>query len=115
MVMPRVLETICEYFIGADFGQKQDYTAICILELTPTHAPSKHDSRRQTAHAAGGVFFAVGLRSFQTRRASSRPARRRAAIRRAPTEPAANAEPNPDNRSVRFAVGYPGTFVPDDL
>src|SRR4051794_17743584 len=32
MGMPRVLETICEYFIGVDFGQKQDYTAICILE-----------------------------------------------------------------------------------
>src|SRR3954451_3676234 len=32
MVMARVLETICEYFIGVDFGQKQDYTAICILE-----------------------------------------------------------------------------------
>ena len=31
--MARVLETICEYFIGVDFGQKQDYTARALEAL----------------------------------------------------------------------------------
>lgn len=30
--MARILETISEFFVGVDLGQKQDYTALCIVE-----------------------------------------------------------------------------------
>ena len=28
----RILETVSEFFVGVDLGQKQDFTALCILE-----------------------------------------------------------------------------------
>jgi hypothetical protein len=34
--MPRILETISHFYIGVDLGQKQDYTALCILERAET-------------------------------------------------------------------------------
>src|SRR4051794_13988503 len=30
--MSRILETISEYFVGVDLGQKQDFTALCVVE-----------------------------------------------------------------------------------
>ena len=30
--MARILETISEYFVGVDLGQKQDFTALCVVE-----------------------------------------------------------------------------------
>jgi hypothetical protein len=31
-VMARILETISDFFVGVDLGQKQDFTALCIVE-----------------------------------------------------------------------------------
>ena len=28
----RILETVSEFFVGVDLGQKQDFTALCVLE-----------------------------------------------------------------------------------
>src|SRR4051794_23488951 len=51
-MMPHVLETICDYSIGVDFGQKQDYTAICILEraqrMFDVRDRVRYECRRET-------------------------------------------------------------------
>src|SRR5437588_9590159 len=50
--MARILEKITESFIGVDLGQRQDYTAICILEraelMFDTRDPVTWQCHRET-------------------------------------------------------------------
>src|SRR6185295_15002303 len=55
MVMARVLEIIRQFFIAVDLGQKQDYTALCILEraelMFDLRDPVTYDCKREARFA----------------------------------------------------------------